>query len=74
MRMRRNRAGLSSWLLSRTIQTDVMDEDYCTDSLEVSALQWLADTGKLDEVRRQCASYTSETDKVGRYSVHGRRP
>ena len=59
-----NRAGLSSWLPSRTIQTMVMEEEGCTESLEVSTLQWLADTGKLEEVRRQCASYMSEVDRV----------
>ena len=34
------------------------------EDLKVSALKWLADTGKLEQLQKQCAGYTSEAGKV----------
>ncbi len=38
--------------------------DDSEDLLKVSALKWLADTGKLEQLQKQCAGYTSEAGKV----------
>lgn len=47
----------------RTVK--VMDRDD-KESLEVSALKWMADTGKLEQLQHQCASYTSEAERVSK--------
>lgn len=41
-----------------------MDMDDSEDLLKVSALKWLADTGRLEQLQKQCAGYTSEAGKV----------
>ena len=38
--------------------------DDSEDTLKVAALKWLADTGKLEQLQKQCAGYTSEDGKV----------
>lgn len=40
------------------------DMDDSEDLLKVPALKWLADTGKLEQLQKQCAGYTAEAGKV----------
>ena len=37
----------------------------CTESLKVSALKYLSETGKLEQLRDQCVTYRSEVGTVG---------
>ena len=57
MRMRKIGRGSAA-----ALQIATMDDS--EDLLKVSALKWLADTGKLEQLQKQCAGYTSEAGKV----------
>ena len=57
MRMRKIGRGSAA-----ALQIAIMDDS--EDLLKVSALKWLADTGKLEQLQKQCADYTSEAGKV----------
>ena len=60
MRMRKIGRGSAA-----ALQIAIMDDS--EDLLKVSALKWLADTGKLEQLEKQCAGYTSEAGKVKLY-------
>ena len=45
-------------------EKSTMEDDCDTETLKVSALKWLADTGKLELLQQQCSAYTSENETV----------
>ena len=46
-----------------------MDMEDSEETSKVSALKWLADTGKLEQLQKQCEGYNSEAGKVCIQSV-----
>ena len=44
--------------------------DDSEDLLKVSALKWLADTERLEQLQKQCAGYTSEAGRVKSFNIN----